>query len=141
LASIVPNNAVCISSTSSQSTLVPSSVVTETSQSQPIDASQVTYIRQLINSQVPYAETANLGQTANQMISVKQDPSLSSVQNTVQPLLISDHLEQFYAVTTQSSDTMTVENLLQPTSNTQVAGNVQVSLKSQVMFKSHSSSR
>lgn len=121
LASIVPNNAVCISSASSQSTLVPSSVVTETSQTQPIDASQVTYIRQLINSQVPYAETANLGQTTNQMISVKQDPSLSSVQNTAQPLLISDHLEQFYTVTT-SSDTMTVENLLQPASNTQVAG-------------------
>ncbi|XP_062580416.1 PR domain zinc finger protein 4-like [Saccostrea cucullata] len=129
LASIVPSIPVCIpstlsvisSSSSNQSTSAPSSVVTETSQSQPIDASQVTYLRQLINSQVSYADTATLGQTANQMISVKQDPSLGSIPNPTQSLLISgDQLEQFYAVTT-SSDTMAVEGLLQSTSNTQVA--------------------
>lgn len=114
----IPSSLPGISSVSIQSTSNPASVISDSSQSQPIDASQVTYIRQLINSQVSYADTGTLGQTANHMISVKQDPSLSSAQ----PLLISgDHLEPFYTVTT-SSDTMAVENLLQPASNTQVAG-------------------
>lgn len=114
----IPSTLPGISPLSSQSTSVPAPVVTDTSQSQPIDASQVTYIRQLINSQVPYTDPSSLGQTANQMISIKHDPSLSSAQSL---LISSDHLEQFYAVTT-SSDTMAVDNLLQSTSNTQVAG-------------------
>lgn len=114
----IPSTLPGISPLSIQSTSVPAPVVTDTSQSRPIDTSQVTYIRQLINSQVPYTDPSSLGQTANQMISIKHDPSLSSAQSL---LISSDHLEQFYAVTT-SSDTMAVDNLLQSTSNTQVAG-------------------